>query len=87
MTRYQDGYVCLQRLIPRLFQHLPKEIIMSSIQTKSNPNQAAEKSAPSNGKLVGNKDLQGKGLQRSPVEPAHKNADSDKDSSKDGKKV
>jgi hypothetical protein len=79
--------MCLQRLIPRLSQHLPKEITMSSIQTKSNPNQAADKSAPGNGKLVGNKDLHGKGLQRAPTEPAHKSTGSDKDSSKDGKKI
>ncbi len=62
---------------------------MSSDQTKSNsnPNQAADKAATSNSKLVGNKDLQGKGLQKPVVEQPHKNTGSDKDSSKDVKKI
>ncbi len=60
---------------------------MRSDQTKSNPNQAAEKSAPGNDKLVGNKDLQGKGSQKPVVDQAHKNAGSEKDSSKDVKKT
>lgn len=59
---------------------------MNSDQSKSNPSQPADKAAPGSGKLVGNKGLQGKGLQTpSSAQPA-KNSGSNKDSAKDGKK-
>ncbi len=59
---------------------------MNSDQNKANPSPTANKSEQGNGKLVGNKDLQGKGAQKPAVEQPHKSSGSDKDSSKDSKK-
>ncbi len=63
---------------------------MNSDQNKSNPSQTADKASPDNGigKLVGNKDLQGKGMQTpsSQQPPKTTGSDKEKDSAKDGKK-
>jgi hypothetical protein len=59
---------------------------MNSDQNKSSLSQTTDRTAPGNGKLVGNKNLQGKGVQTpSSAQPA-KTRGSDKDSAKDGKK-
>lgn len=60
---------------------------MSKDQTKSYPADSANKDAQYNGKLVGNKNLQGKGLQNPAVEPSQKVAPSKKDSGKDMKRT
>ncbi len=55
---------------------------MNPDQSKSNPNQDASKAAPGNSKLVGNKDLQGKGVQQPSVSPSPKDSGSSKDPKK-----
>lgn len=55
---------------------------MNSDQSKSNPNQDAGKAAPTSGKIVGNKDLQGKGLQKPVIEQSPKDSGSSKDPKK-----
>ncbi len=60
---------------------------MNPDQSKTNPSQDAAKAAPGSGKLVGNKDLHGKGLQKPAVEQPSKSTGSDKDSSKAVKKT
>ena len=61
---------------------------MNSDQNKStsNPSQAPNKAASGSGNLMGNKGLQGKGVQQPSSQQPAKSTGSDKDSSKDVKK-
>jgi hypothetical protein len=60
---------------------------MSKDQVKSPAADSNRKAEPSAGKLVGNRDLQGKGLQSPLVGASYKDATNKKNGAKDGKSI